>query len=549
VTLPSWSDVLATALVGTQRRTLPLIIPGSVPTDASAKSDASAEPVASAAPVGDPAEALLDAAAALTLYRRAGAAPRTELARPEPAPDDSGVPLVSGAAGTRLADLLAIGGPARMDGPVRDADGRLELLAEWLGAAIGRRVPGELLPALLDTGRRHRALRPLIATAGGTRAAWLADQRSDWAYLRAEAVEHAAAVEPVPVGLVPVGSVASEALMVDREAWELGAIGRRVGFLTAARRRDPSAARALLEAVWAGETPDDRAALLGALATGLSTADESLLEIALDDRRKEVRIAAIELLARLPDSAYAQRMAARSRACVRVVGSRVRILAPAACDTGMRRDGITPRPPVGVGERAWWLEELITRTPLREWGAPDTFLAMPATDEWAPVLRRGLARAAAAQADPAWATALTGPLTEEVTAGGRPDDRLLLEALYDALPSDALVALAVGVLRRGLAGAAAVGVEHVLELCPRPWPPALTDAVFAALDDRTGRRAAGWRLAGLCELAALRLSTTVAGRAARLAAALPSDDPMTSIVGRFADTLRFRHDMLKELAQ
>jgi hypothetical protein len=242
-------------------------------------------------------------------------------------------------------------------------------------------------------------------------------------------------------------------------------------------------------------------------------------------------------------------MAARSRACVRVVGSRVRILAPAACDTGMRRDGITPRPPVGVGERAWWLEELITRTPLREWGAPATFLAMPATDEWAPVLRRGLARAAAAQADPAWATALTGPLTEEVTAGGRPDDRLLLEALYDALPSDALVALAVGVLRRGLAGAAAVGVEHVLELCPRPWPPALTDAVFAALDDRTGRRAAGWRLAGLCELAALRLSTTVAGRAARLAAALPSDDPMTSIVGRFADTLRFRHDMLKELAQ
>ncbi len=173
---------------------------------------------------------------------------------------------------------------------------------------------------------------------------------------------------------------------------------------------------------------------------------------------------------------------------------------------------------------------------------------MPVTEEWAPVLRRGLARAAAAQRDAAWATALTGPLTEEVAAGGRPDDRLLLEALYDALPSDVLATLAVDVLRRGLAGAAAVGVEHVLELCPRPWPDALVEAVFAALGDRTGRRSAGWRLAGLCELAALRLPASLAERAAALVAEMPTADPMTAIVGRFADTLRFRQAMLDELA-
>jgi hypothetical protein len=133
-------------------------------------------------------------------------------------------------------------------------------------------------------------------------------------------------------------------------------------------------------------------------------------------------------------------------------------------------------------------------------------------------------------------------------AGGRPDDRLLLEALYDALPPDALATLAVGVLRRGLAGAAAVGVEHVLELCPRPWPPALADAVFATLGDLSDRRAAGWRLAGLCELAALRLPATEADRAAALVAALPTGDPITAIVGQLADTLRYRNDMLEELA-
>ncbi|GGM10315.1 DUF5691 domain-containing protein [Dactylosporangium sucinum] len=507
--LPDWSDVLATALVGTQRRTPP---PG-------------------VDPHGDPAEALLDTAGALTLYRRAGFAPRRGLTVPAAAPDDADRPLVPWVAAARAADLLsvdAVGYGAANAVPVRDADGRLELLAEWLAAVQGRRVPGELLPALLETGRKHRALRPLIAEAGGPRAAWLAAQRPEWGFLGA--------------------TTGSDAPPDDPAVWELGAIGRRVGYLAALRRRDPARARELLVAAWPAETPDDRAALLGALATGLSADDQALLETGLDDRRKEVRVAAVELLALLPDSDYARRMTERSAACVRVQGGRVLINPPAACDKGMRRDGIAPRPPAGVGERAWWLEELLTRTPLRVWGEPDEFLRLPVTDEWAAVLRRGLARAAAGQRDPRWATALTGQLTEEVAAGGRPDDRLLLEALYDALPSDALSAIAVEVLRRGLAGAAAVGVEHVLELCPRPWPPALVEAVFGALDDLGGRRSAGWRLAGLCELAALRLPADTAARAVALARGLSSDDPMSSIVGRFADTLRFRHDMLKELA-
>jgi len=507
VSFPDWGDVLATALVGTQRRTL--------------------RPFA-ASTMTDPADVLLDAASTLTVYRRAGFSPRAQQPVPAPAPDDSEVPEVPSRAATRLSDLLGAESGGRPDGPVRDAEGRLELLVEWLGAVGRRRVPGELLPALLEVGRRQRVLRSLIAAAGGTRAAWLATQRDDWAYLRVERV-----VEEVPADA--------------HDVWELGRIGRRVGYLTALRRRDPARARELLQGVWAGETPDDRAALLATFAVGLSTDDEEILETALDDRRKEVRVSAIELLARLPGSAYAQRMTDRVTRCVTVHVGRVRVVPPATCDKGMRRDGIAPRPPAGVGERAWWLEELLTRTPLAVWGAPTGFLALPVTEEWTPVLRRGLARAAAAQRDPGWATALTGQLTEEVAAGGRPDDRLLLEALYDALPPAALAALAVTALRRGLAGAAAIGVEHVLELCPRPWPDPLIEAVFAALDDRSGRRAAGWRLAGLCELAALRLPVSAADRAAALVVSLAGDDPMSSTVGRFAETLRYRQQMLEEL--
>jgi hypothetical protein len=520
--LPAWPDVLAAALVGTDRR--PLAVPAST-------SD-------------DPATALLDAAGVLTLYRRAGAAPTTGLPLPPPSPVDS-APLVPPRSVARLGDLVAEdpGRSAWQSSPIRDAQARTEILAEWLIAVaeLGKRVPGEALPALLETGRRHRVLRPLIAGAGGARAGWLAAQHADWAYLVIETTE----------------------TMADNDqAWEFGTIGQRVGYLVAARRRDPAAARARLAQTWDTESADDRAALLAALATGLSIGDEQLLERALDDRRKEVRIAAVELLAQLPDSAYARRMTERVNACVTLTdraGSldasrprpdRIEITPPSTCDKGMRRDGISPKPPAGVGERAWWLEELLTRAPLRIWGDPATFLHRHVPEGWSPVLRRGLARAAAAQRDATWAAALTEQLTDEVTAGGRPDDRLLLESLYDVLPARELTALAIPALHRGLASAAAIGVERVLELCPRPWPEALADAVFSALDDFTGRRGAGWRLAGLCELAALRLPAGAAGRAESLANAIRAqrpDDPTVQIVQRFADTLRFRHDMLKEL--
>jgi hypothetical protein len=385
---------------------------------------------------------------------------------------------------------------------------------------------------LLEAGRRHRGLRPLIAQAAGPLAGWLATQRADWSY---------------------ASSIPPEASTVDKpEGWELGSIERRVGYLNQLRQRDAAGARELLETAWDAEPPEDRAALLGALGTDLSTGDEPLLERALDDRRSQVRTVALDLLARLPDSAYAQRMAARASACVDLHGvRRIGISPPAAYDRSMRRDGIAPRPPAGMGERAWWLEEILARTPLHVWPEPRAFLARRVSEAWVATVRRGLARAAATQRDAAWAAALVDRLTAEVASHGHPDDRLCLEALYDALPTDDLAVRATAALHRGLAGATAVGVERVLALCPRPWPPAVAEAVFGALDDQLSHRGAGWRVAGLCELAALRLPAELAPRAVALAGRLRTarpNDPAVAAVERFAATLRFRHDMLEELA-
>jgi hypothetical protein len=245
-------------------------------------------------------------------------------------------------------------------------------------------------------------------------------------------------------------------------------------------------------------------------------------------------------------------MAARARACVDLSDpGRAEISPPAACDRPMRRDGVGPRPPAGTGERAWWLEEILARAPLGGWPEPREFLSRRVSGEWATTLRRGLARAAATQRHGAWAAALVDRLTADVAAHGRPDDRLLLEALYDALPPGDLALRAVDTLRRGLAGASAVGVEHVLALCPAPWPAAVAEAVFVALDEQFGHRGAGWRAAGLCELAALRLPADFAHRAVRLAEELRTDrpsDPAVAVVERLAVTLKYRHDMLEELA-
>jgi Family of unknown function (DUF5691) len=528
VTVASWTELLASALVGTERR-----------------------PVHSGpSTVEDPGLALLDAAAARTVCRRAGVRPAPGLAVPAPAPDDA-APLAGPAACSRLARLLE-SGPSGLDAQVRG-----ELLAEWLAEAAraGRRVPGEELPALLEAGRRSRELRPSIVAVGGARAGWLAGQRPEWAYLTGERDDSAA---------------------TDPSAWELGTSGQRVGYLAAARLADPDAARELLAAGWAGEAPDDRAALLGTLRTGLSAADEEFLERALDDLRKEARTTAATLLGQLPGSAYRERMAARAWACVRVEGGLLVVEPPAQCDAGMRRDGIAPKPPQGVGERAWWLEQVVARTPLGTWtdGDPADFLGLPVPEGWGPVLLLGLTAAAVAAGDATWAALLFDRLVTLHQPDRRLGDPELLDALIAIVRPEQLALRAVALLRRDPSGGQ--GLDALLRRCPRPWPPSLVDGLLAALGGPVEQLGSTWRINNLCRLAAARLPTGCADRFAALATAthahaaeladrlaVPAettsgpdagDRHRLSAVRELArdlelitDVLRFRHEMIEEL--
>ena len=384
--MSSWQDLVTASLIGTERAVVPaVLIPGG-PGLADAGSGSS-----------DPAEELLGRAALLTAARRAGRVP--EHAEPPPAAGPDPRPGVSQAAGRRLARML--GGE------------HFGLLEEWLTVAVarGRRPPAHLLPALLDLGRRTRPadseLRRLVAAAGGSRARWLAGLNPDWAF-----------VAETPRLACP-----------GDEAWRLGDAGQRRGYLAALRAADPAAARDLVTASWQAAGAGERVMFLSVLAAGqraLSLADEPLLEAALDDRADDVRRLAAFLLAALPGSALGQLMAGRALRCLRIErgirGTRLVVSPPAGSDASMRRDGIAPGPAAGRSQLAdltRLMLEVIARTPLRTW--TDAF-AMPAativtlrSGDWAPVLYTGWSRAAIAQRDQDWITAL---IIEAVT--GRP---------------------------------------------------------------------------------------------------------------------------------
>ncbi len=162
--MSNWQAVLSAALIGAERAVVPPPPGAPVPPPDPASTD--------------PAGALLDHAALLTVARRAGQ--RAGVAEPpQPAAADPR-PVVSPAAGRRLRRIL--GG--------ENAD----LLHEWLTAVVNRglRPPPQYLPALLDRARPVAAshpdpdearLRGLVAVAGGPRAIWLASLNPAWSWL------------------------------------------------------------------------------------------------------------------------------------------------------------------------------------------------------------------------------------------------------------------------------------------------------------------------------------------------------------------------------
>ncbi|WP_266157295.1 DUF5691 domain-containing protein [Dyella silvatica] len=268
-------------------------------------------------------------------------------------------------------------------------------------------LPWSVLPSALERGLRNTALRPALLPVLGARGHWLARQRTDWQY----AATHASSLEPgVDDG--------------DR-IWQEGSIEQRLAYFRQLRGSDPQQARDLFLAQMSEWRAKERGEFVSAFAIGLQPLDTVVLEPLLKDRSNEVRQSAAMLLARLPESAHARHLSAW---LAQLVTSKRGLLqrtwqcdAPQAVDpawAGAMVEAVRPQHDV-LGERAWWLYQLVRQVPLSWWVAhtgmsPTALIGWAGKTDWSLALYRGWRQRVGAS-DPVWIEAMLSSDVAEFT--------------------------------------------------------------------------------------------------------------------------------------
>lgn len=387
-------------------------------------------------PAGDSESQLLDAAAAVTIFTRAGALPRDGVELPQPSAPDRWAECTP-----RAADLLAQAFEERLQ----------PLLVEWLELASAARLrpPHRLLPPLLEKGAGRRAIQAAVSAVIDERGRWLMQFNPRWQF-------------------------ANRSEESPDEAWQVGNRQQRAEALRSVRATDAAKARDLIATTWKDDAAEERADWVECLRVGLSDEDEPFLETCLDDRSSRVREAAAELLSRLPGSRLVQRMIARVTTLFaftpategkllklkRGTKATLEVTLPEAFDKAMQRDGMTEKPSEKIGQKQWWLLQMLSCVPLDYWtrtfGAQPAEIVEAAPEEFQKVLVRG------------WLAALSrGPVVEwiEPLVSAAGSEILLEPTVLEAIPA-AKRAEVLGAILRG-AGAKGINLHQIFEA----WRP------------------------------------------------------------------------------
>ncbi len=331
----------------------------------------------------DTALTQLQMAAALAVYERVGVAARqADSPAPTPAPPQADYDAADSAAARLGQQLIDLGDNL--------------LIGRWFAAMeqSGRFVAPLLLPKVLRYVSVVRDLKPRLPALLGPRGQWLATLNPAW--------------RPW---------VTATPTTTDNSAvWKTGTLAERCAYLAELRDHDKQAARNLVATTFEKENAKTRLALLELWKTAPDAGDRDFLNARLTDRSKNVRLLAADLLSRLPDSAFSQRMIARVQALLKLstkVGFRLN--PPQTFDPAWSNDQLQPKRdgtfPSALGQRAWWLYQLLKYTPLDFWQtatnlSPSDCLLAAARGEWFVAAGRAWAHAALLQQHPDWAEAL-----------------------------------------------------------------------------------------------------------------------------------------------
>lgn len=444
-----WRDIIKASILGLDRISAPT-------TPLSELSNLLDYQTEGEAPITQEKSAL-DLIAALDLYERAG---RRNQQTTQPA-------LYRPQEGERDEDYRSLQWPNRRLSELLIALRSEPILLRQLlsGLATHRRlIPQDLIVELLEIGRDDHLLTALIAKVVGDRGRWLATLNERWSYLVTSEVNNKS-IERV------------------RTEWSEGSSSTRQAALRTIRQRDPEAALDLLSAEISQERAQSRASLLSELKFGLSLADEPLLERCLDDRSKEVRRVAAELLTRLEHSLFTQRNLARLwRAVICVSSDDLSIseeslsweikLPSADLDETETRDQLGRKLPVAGGQRAGRLQELIALAPLTVWdrfsSSKEVIFELARQTEFCPIFLRGWTAACLREADEEWAYVL---IQWHTRMGLTYPDRL-----WDVVSLPAI--------ERYISDALSQDREEWFSLIPKlnqPWSSQISEATIRAL--------------------------------------------------------------------
>ncbi|MBF2028086.1 MAG: hypothetical protein IGS48_15185 [Oscillatoriales cyanobacterium C42_A2020_001] len=508
-----WQKVVSAALIGTERQ--PFTVPaamGKLGQLLPHLSGQATEP------------ALLLTAATISLHQRAGWQPRLYPVSSQDVCDRSDFPLCSARAARLLHQML---------------QGQYaEVLPEWLAIATqkGQRVPGFYLPDLLDLGKQRRDLRIAILPVLGQRGRWLAAQNLDWSY----------AIE-----------VATE------QDWETGHSIARSLYLQNLRSHNPDHAREVLQTTWNQESASDRAKFLATLRTRLSMADEPFLEATLlGDRSKEVCRVAVDLLASLPNSRLCQQVTEHTCRYLSVERNKTPLLQvqlPDRLDDTLVALGIEPKPSPSMdsklGEKAWWLLQMIGATPLSVWIdqgqiTPKQILELTTSHEWQSVLLDGFALAAKRQNNPIWLEAIFELwLIKQASIRDAALVDLSTEDLFNSLPPEHRDALLVKALQHSPDKITDSLVIWLLRYNAHPWNLDLSRAVLESLEHHFRQTNAltnlDWELRTALKEFARFVSISILSEIPTLQSSITTGSAWAQSMEDFLDLLRFRQEIIQ----